>query len=124
MTEDEYLAAERIGATKHEFFEGQVFAMAGASIAHITICSNLVRHLGNRLDGTPCRALGSDMRVKVEETGLYTYPDAVIVCGEAKVNDQFRDTLLNPRIVFEVLPPSTERYDRGTSRSTIAECQP
>ena len=113
ITAAEYLAAERLSETKHEFFDGQVYAMSGASRSHNRICVNLITELVNRLKGGPCEPFGMDMRVKVDANGLYTYPDIIVVCGEALFEDDVLDTLLNPKIVIEVLSASTESYDRG-----------
>jgi len=113
VTPEEYLAAERQAERKHEYLDGEVFAMSGASFAHVSIVANLTGHLFARLQGSPCRAFSSDLRVEVSRTGLYTYPDVVVVCGEPKFDDEHDDTLLNPRLIAEVLSPSTETYDRG-----------
>ena len=80
LTPEQYLEIERQASFKSEFYRGEMFAMSGASRVHNTIQANLIRHLGNRLDGSPCQAVGSDLRVHVPATGLYTYPDAVIHC--------------------------------------------
>ena len=111
-TPEEYLALERAAEYKSEYYRGEIFAMAGAKLAHNLIAINLIRSLGNALDGGNCRVLSSDMRTKCP-TGLYTYPDASIVCGKPDLEDEHVDTLLNPRVVFEILSPSTEAYDRG-----------
>jgi Uma2 family endonuclease len=87
--------------------------MAGASRAHNLIVFNLAGVLGPQLQGRPCEAYISDMRVKVGDTGLYAYPDVVVVCGEPQFEDAQLDTLLNPTLIIEVLSPSTEAYDRG-----------
>jgi len=113
VTHEEYLAAERRGPQKHEYLDGEVFAMSGASFAHVSIVANLTGRLFGQLQGGPCRAFSSDLRVKVSRTGLYTYPDVVVVCGEPQFDDEHNDTLLNPRLIVEVLSPSTETYDRG-----------
>ena len=113
LTPAEYLAIERGAEYKSEYYAGEMFAMAGASWEHNQIVANLVRTLGNVLDGSPCQAVPSDMRVKVEETGLYTYPDVVVVCEEPQFEDKVFDTLLNPTVLVEVLSESTEKYDRG-----------
>lgn len=113
VTPEEYLAAERQADRKHEYFGGEVFAMSGASFAHVSIVANLTGHLFARLQGSSCRAFSSDLRIKVSRTGLYTYPDVVVVCGEPQFDDEHNDTLLNPRLIAEVLSPSTETYDRG-----------
>jgi Uma2 family endonuclease len=111
-TVEEYLALERVAETKSEFFDGEIFAMAGGSEAHSHIAANLIRRVGNALDGRPCRVYTSDMRVKTP-TGLYTYPDASVMCGKPEFEGDQRDILLNPVVIFEVLSPSTEAYDRG-----------
>ncbi len=111
-TIEEYLAFERASETKHEYYAGQIFAMSGASLPHNRITRNLLRAIGERLDNTPCEPLPNDMRVKAP-SGLYTYPDAIIVCGKPQLDDATVDTLLNPAVLFEVLSPSTEAYDRG-----------
>lgn len=113
LTVEEYLTVERASQMRHEYFDGEVFAMGGASRRHNLIVTNLVRELSLQLKGEPCETFASDMRVKVEETGLYTYPDVVVVCGEAHFDDERSDTLLNPTLIVEVLSESTEAYDRG-----------
>lgn len=113
VTEDEYLAAERLSKTKHELIHGHVVAMAGASARHNAICANLLAVLGARLRGGACRALTSDQRVHVPSTGLYTYPDVTVVCGQPVMHAKDRLTLLNPTVLVEVLSPETEAYDRG-----------
>jgi Uma2 family endonuclease len=113
LSPQEYLAQERHAEFKSEYLRGEVFAMAGASYEHTLIKDNLAREAGNQLKGGPCRVLTSDMRVKVNATGLYTYPDVAIVCDRPQFEDEEFDTLLNPRAVVEVLSESTERYDRG-----------
>jgi len=113
MTEAEYLEFERTSEIKHEFFAGEVLSMTGASEAHNLICVNVIAELRNQLRGRSCKIYPSDMRVKVEATGLYTYPDISVVCGDAQFADTELDTLINPLVIIEVLSPSTERYDRG-----------
>jgi Uma2 family endonuclease len=113
MTEDEYLAYDRTHAGKHEFVNGEVVAMSGVSDAHDRIQVNLVVALANRLRGGPCHVRGADLRVRLEETGLYGYPDLTVVCGAAEFAQTKPETLLNPRVVVEVLSESTEEYDRG-----------
>jgi Uma2 family endonuclease len=109
----EYLELERRAATKSEFFAGEIFAMTGASRDHNLIVANLVRELTLELKGRPCETYPSDMRVKVNATGLYTYPDLAVVCGPPQFDDEQKDTLLNPTLIVEVLSISTEAYDRG-----------
>ena len=114
LTEAEYLAKERKADFKSEFYKGEMFAMSGASREHILIAGNLVGELRTQFKGRCCEVYSNDMRVKVSETGLYTYPDVVIVCGEPEFIDAEVDTLLNPTVLIEILSPSTESYDRGT----------
>jgi Uma2 family endonuclease len=113
LTPEEYLALERSATSKSEFFNGEMFAMAGATEEHVLIVVNVAGELRAQLRGRPCRTYSTDMRVKVSETGLYAYPDVVVVCGEPQFEDEHRDTLLNPTAIVEVLSPSTEAYDRG-----------
>src|SRR5688500_6795122 len=108
-----YLRAERISEVRHEYYAGQIYDMSGGSHAHSLIASNIIREVGIRLMDRPCEAHGSDFRIKIEATGLYTYADAVILCGGPQFEDAERDTLLNPIVIFEVLSDSTEKYDRG-----------
>jgi Uma2 family endonuclease len=114
LTPQEYLAIERKAEFKSEFYQGEMFAMAGASWEHTTIKDNVARHAGNQLADGPCRALTSDLRVKADATRVYIYPDIVVVFGEPQFEDKVFDTLLNPRVIVEVLSNSTEEYDRGT----------
>jgi Uma2 family endonuclease len=113
MTAREYLEIEERADTKSEFFNGEMFAMSGASIEHNRIKENLGIEIGARLKGGPCRTYSSDQRVLVEATGLYTYPDIAILCGAGATDPANRNTLTNPTAIIEVLSPSSERYDRG-----------
>jgi len=108
-----YLELERTGSLKHEYYRGEIFALAGSSEAHNLILTNLLTTLNVQLRKRPCKVYPSDMRLKIPKTGLYTYPDVSIVCGTPQFDDVKHDTLLNPLIVIEILSPSTERYDRG-----------
>lgn len=113
MTEGEYLEFERADEIRHEFLDGDIFAMTGASEAHNLIAGNFFAILHLQMRGRSCKLYFADMRVKVPLSRLYTYPDITAVCGEAKFGDGYLDTLLNPVLIVEVLSPSTERYDRG-----------
>ena len=113
LTADEYLALERQAETKSEYVDGGLYAMSGASPRHALITGNIVQALGSRLREKPCFVFPSDLRLHVSPTGLFTYPDVVVACGELKYRDDRRDTLLNPLVLFEVLSESTEAYDRG-----------
>ncbi len=113
-TQDEYLAMERSSPEKHEYCDGEVFAMAGASKEHNLIVTNVVGELRSALRRLPCDVYPSDMRIKIPATGLYTYADASVTCDHPRFDDDKVDTLLNPQAIFEVLSDSTEDYDRGT----------
>jgi Uma2 family endonuclease len=112
LSEQEYLELERASPIRHEYAEGEIFAMAGGTLEHSAIAANVIRELGNALLGR-CRVLTSDMRVKIVARGRYLYPDASVVCDRPSFEDEHRDTLLNPRVIVEVLSDSTEAYDRG-----------
>lgn len=114
LTPEDYLAIERQAETKSEYYEGTIYAMAGASRVHTLVVANTLTQLVIQLKGRPCTAHASDLRVKVRPTGLYAYPDIVVVCGKALFEDRQKDTLLNPNVIVEVLFKSTEAYDRGT----------
>lgn len=113
LTVEDYLAIERSTEQKSEYLNGEMFAMGGASRQHNLIVTNTVRELSVQLKKRPCKVYANDMRVKVSSTGLYTYPDLVVVCGEERFDDHQKDTLLNPTVIVEVLSDSTEGYDRG-----------
>ncbi len=112
MTPEEYLKFERESEIKHEYLDGEVFAMAGASRKHNLILGSTYASLYAQLRERPCETYMSDQRVKVS-TKFYTYSDISIVCGEAEFEDSDVDTLLNPQVIIEVLSPSTGNYDRG-----------
>jgi len=114
ITSEEYLARERAADYKSEYFDGEIFAMAGASEPHILIVSSISAKLYAQLEQRPCKVYSNDMRLKVSPTGLYTYPDVVVACGEAQFEDDEIDTLLNPILIVEVLSKSTESHDRST----------
>jgi len=113
LTEEQYLAMERAAEFKSEFLDGEMFAMSGVSMQHALLQGNIYGELYMRLRGGDCMAFNSDIRVRVSSTGMYTYPDISVVCGKPKLADAHQDNLLNPAVIFEVLSPSTERYDRG-----------
>ncbi len=112
ITPEEYLALERKAEYKSEYLNGEVFAMTGASRIHNLIAANIISLLNLPLREKPCEVYPSDMRVKVTATGLYTYPDVVVVCNGPKFEDDYVDTLLNPTVIVEILSKTTERYDR------------
>jgi Uma2 family endonuclease len=112
-TPEQYLTMERKAEYKSEYINGCIFAMAGTSRQHNQITFNIAGELRTQLKGRACIAYSNDMRVKVSQTGLYSYPDVVATCNEPNFEDSFVDTLLNPAVIVEVLSDSTEAYDRG-----------
>ncbi len=113
LTPAEYLAMERQSETKNDYWDGEVYALAGTSRNHNLIVTNITISLGTQVKGRPCEVYPGDMRVKAAAHAAYTYPDVVVVCGQPEFEDHERDTLLNPTVLIEVLSPSTEAYDRG-----------
>ncbi|MEL6148729.1 MAG: Uma2 family endonuclease [Chloroflexota bacterium] len=114
-TETDYMAFERQSDEKHEFINGEIVAMSGASLAHIRISVNLANLLDNALTGTGCEVFNADMRVKIAAATSYTYPDASVTCDEPSLlPDDNAATLLNPPVIVEVLSPSTANFDRTT----------
>ncbi len=112
---DEYVVLAEDAAVKLEFFDGQVWAMAGGSPEHAAIAGNVVALLNVRLSGQRCRVFTSDLRIRIKATGLGTYPDVSVVCGKLELDpeDPTQQTVTNPRVLVEILSPSTEVYDRG-----------
>jgi Uma2 family endonuclease len=113
-TLDEFFDLEVQSQTKHQFYRGEIFAMAGGSIAHNTISGNLFAELRALLGQRDCVAKNSEVQVKVEATGFCTYPDAFVVCKPILHAATTMEVVLNPRVIIEVLSPSTEAFDRGT----------
>jgi Uma2 family endonuclease len=121
FTVDEYLARERASLDRHEYLDGHILAMAGESDAHGIISVNVVVSLGSQLKGTPCQARTKDTKVRSGPIpmpghgtrGLFSYPDIVVICGGPEYHDAFRDVILNPTTIVEVLSPTTEALDRG-----------
>lgn len=112
MSLGEYLALDASGEVKHEYVDGAAYAMAGGTIEHGAIAGNVIRHLGSMLRDRPCQVFTSDVRVAVDATGLRTYPDVSVVCGEiARTDDGL--SIVNPIVLFEVLSESTADWDRG-----------
>jgi Uma2 family endonuclease len=118
-TADEYLALERQSEERHQYVDGQIYAMAGESLEHSTICFNLNTILGAQLRGGNCRGLSPNMKIRSgplqrnSRRGFFSYADLIVVCGQPRFHDEHRDVLLNPAVLFEVLSPSTEAFDRG-----------
>ncbi len=109
---EEYLKLERKAETRHEFVDGVIYAMAGESLSHSRICINLAGEVRTKLKGANCEALSPNMKVRAESKGMFAYPDLTIVCGEPIFHDKQKDVLLNPKVIIEVLSPSTQRYDQ------------
>ena len=113
LTPQEYLALERAAETKSEYIDGILVAMSGATREHILVTVNIVSELNRQLRGRPCEVYAQDMRVRIVEGGMYSYPDVVAVCEPPQFEDDEFDVLLNPTLIVEVLSSSTEGYDRG-----------
>jgi Uma2 family endonuclease len=113
FTVEEYLAIERADEFRNEYLEGEIYAMSGGSPEHSTIATNLTIEIGSQLKNRPCQAFSSDMKVRSATMSMFAYPDLTIVCDEPEFHDRYQDALLNPIVLFEVLSPSTEGYDRG-----------
>jgi len=112
-TYGEYLALEEHANVRHEFFDGEIYAMAGGTPEHAAICVNVSTALTVQLRGRGCRVHSSDLRIRVLETGLATYPDVTVVCARAELDPENRNTITNPVVLVEVLSPGTAAYDRG-----------
>ncbi|MGQ0507533.1 MAG: Uma2 family endonuclease [Myxococcaceae bacterium] len=112
-TWEQYLALERNSSIRHEFLDGEIFAMAGGTPEHAALGAALVRDLGVQLKGKPCRPYSSDLSVKVSSTGLATYPDVSVICGEVKRDPTAKNVVVNPSLLVEVTSNATEDYDRG-----------
>jgi len=113
VTPEEYLELDRNSEFKHEYFFGEIVAMPGGSFQHNLIAGNAIRELGNRLLRGSCNVLTSDMRVAVDTRTGYVYPDVTVVCGAPEYSDEHRDTITNPKLVVEVLSPSTRNHNLG-----------
>jgi Uma2 family endonuclease len=113
FTIEEYLEYENASEEKHEYYQGEIFAMSGSKVPHNTIAMNLAVLLGSKLKGKSCKPFNSDQRICIPENSLFTYPDISIVCGEIITKDNDDWNILNPSVIFEVLSPSTKNYDKG-----------
>ncbi|PRP90741.1 hypothetical protein ENSA5_61750 [Enhygromyxa salina] len=113
MSHADYLAAEAVSDTRHEYLRGEVFAMAGGTPEHGALAAAITVALGNALRGRPCRVFNSDVRVRIRETGLTTYPDVSVACGHLERDEEDTHAIVNPVLIIEVLSDSTEAHDRG-----------
>jgi Uma2 family endonuclease len=111
---EDYLAFEREAEFRHEYLDGEIYEMAGESLSHSRVCINLGGEVREKLKGKPCEALSPNMKVRTSSASLFSYPDLTVVCGEPQFHDVKKDVLTNPQVIFEVLSPSTEIYDRTT----------
>lgn len=111
---EEYLMVERAAGYRSEMLDGEIYAMSGASPAHVIICTNLSGEVYAQLKGSRCQGMSHDMKVPAGRGRLYSYPDYLILCAKPRFHDDRQDILLNPQVLFEVLSPSTEDYDRTT----------
>jgi Uma2 family endonuclease len=112
VSAEEYLALDRAAEFRSELLDGEMVAMSGGSLRHSELKINLAVSVHAAFRGSGCRVFDSDLRVRVSSR-MYTYPDLTVVCGKPKLADERQDIVVNPTIIFEVLSPSTERYDRG-----------
>ena len=115
-TLEDYLSVEDMSAVRHEYLNGEIFAMAGGTPEHAALSAAMLMVLGTRIQGGRCRAYSSDLRVRVLATGLATYPDAAVICGEVARDPASPSHATNPSIVVEVLSHGTAEYDRGEKR--------
>lgn len=114
ISPEQYLEMEKISQEKHEYYKGEVFAMAGVSKAHNIIVKNLNTVVLPFLKNKNCDMFGSDLRIHIPENSFFTYPDCSIICGEWETADEEKNTVKNPSAIIEVLSKSTMDYDRGT----------
>ncbi|MDI1431554.1 Uma2 family endonuclease [Polyangium sorediatum] len=108
----EYVAYDEASETKHEYVDGEIHAMAGSTARHSLLTTGMSSALSQALRDRGCRVFSPDMRIRVQETGLATYPDVSVVCGKLEFDPESSTTLTNPLLIAEVLSPSTEKYDR------------
>ena len=108
----EYVRVEQGSTIKHEFLDGEIYAMAGGTPEHAVIAANVIAALHRQLVGSGCQVYSSDLRIRVSATGLTTYPDVSVVCGARETDPDDQNTVVNPRLIIEVLSPSTAAYDR------------
>ncbi len=114
ISSEDYLGLERKAEYKSEFYAGEVFALAGASVRHNLIAGNVLATLYRQIESGDCQVYPGDLRMKVPDIPYYSYPDVTVVCGPPLLEDEHRDNLLNPIVIVAVLSPSTDRYNRGS----------
>ncbi|MDB9318103.1 MULTISPECIES: Uma2 family endonuclease [Cyanophyceae] len=121
ISPEEYLEIEKSSPIKHEYIQGQIYAMAGASDAHVTITANLVTLLRNHIRGTGCRLYVADMKVRIESLNIFYYPDIMVTCDQRDTSFEYFKRY--PSLIIEVLSPSTEALDRGDKFSDYQELE-
>lgn len=111
----EYIAIEKANDVKYEYLDGSIYAMAGGTVKHTTICGNVFFEIETALRGAnkPCRTYNTDAKIRIESKNSYVYPDATVVCGEPEMSEHKPDAVTNPTVIVEVLSKSTVGYDRG-----------
>ena len=121
----EYFELDRVADERHEYHDGAILVMTGGSPDHSFITANLVGEVGNALKGKPCRVAESNLRIGIPRRPRYVYPDASIICGSLQFDqqDDQQHTVLNPKVIIEVLSPSTEAYDRGDKFTQYREIE-
>jgi Uma2 family endonuclease len=113
MTVEEYFQLEEASPERHEYVDGEVYAMAGASFAHNQISSNVQANIFQHVANAPCRIYGSDLKVHVKTESAFVYPDLSIICGQPQILEGQNDIIINPSVIIEIVSESTEAYDRG-----------
>ena len=110
---EEYLQMEEASDEKHEYYQGEIFAMSGDKVPHNIISVNLIKLLGQKLKGKSCEPFNSDQRIYIPQNSLFTYPDISIICGEIVTLNNDDWNIINPVVIIEVLSKATKNYDRG-----------
>jgi Uma2 family endonuclease len=123
LTIEEYLDFENASQEKHEYYQGEIFAMSGSKVPYNTIAVNLTVLLGQKLKGKSCKPFNSDQRIHIPGNTLFTYPDISIVCGEIMTRDNDDWNIINPAVIIEILSPSTRQYDRGNKFKLYRDIQ-
>ena len=121
ISQQAYLEMERAALDKHEYYQGEIFAMSGASLKHNRVFTNLFGEIQNKLKGKSCQPYSNDLRIHIPKNTLYTYPDISIICGEVELTDDKFDTATNPIVIIELLSKSTRNYDRFEKFSLYRE---
>lgn len=124
VTVKEYLEQEKVSKHKHEYYKGEIFAMAGAGSRHNVIFKNVFISLGIALKGSQCQPYGSDLRIHIPQNTLFTYPDISIICGDIVSSSEDDETAVTPTVIIEILSPATKNYDRGEKFMLYRDIKP